>query len=78
VNESDASAARVGQRDVVFPSFGIEPVPTARFDRTRLVPGDHLEGPAVIAAPESTIVVPPRTRATVDSYATVVLTIESF
>jgi N-methylhydantoinase A len=74
VNEGDASAARVGQRNVIFPSFGIEPIPTALFDRTRLVPGDHLEGPAVIAATESTIVVPPRARATIDSYATVVLT----
>ena len=68
------SAARVGERDVVFPSSGTAPVATALYDRTRLVPGDRFEGPAVIAAPESTIVVPPRTRAEVDAYGTVLLT----
>ena len=74
----DASAARVGERDVVFPAgaqtqSGTAPVVATLYDRTRLVPGDHFEGPAVIAAPESTIVVPPRTRAEVDAYGTVLL-----
>jgi N-methylhydantoinase A len=76
----DASAARVGARDVVFPAgaqaqSGTAPVVATLYDRTRLVPGDHFAGPAVIAAPESTIVVPPRTHAKVDAYGTVILTL---
>ena len=50
-------------------------MPTALYDRTRLAPGDRFGGPAVIAAPESTIVVPPHTRAEVDAYGTVLLTL---
>jgi N-methylhydantoinase A len=73
--DGDASTARVGERDVVFPSSGTAPVATALYDRTKLLPGDRLEGPAVIAAPESTIVVPPGTRAEVDPYGTIVLTL---
>ncbi len=64
-----------GEREVVFPSSGTAPVVAALYDRTRLVPGDRFEGPAVIAAPESTIVVPPRTRVEVDAYGTVLLTL---
>ena len=75
LTNGNASAARVGDRDVVFPSSGTAPIVTALYDRTKLTPGDHFEGPAVIAAPESTIVVPPRTRAEIDAYGTVVLTL---
>ena len=52
---------------------GPRPIVTALYDRTRLVPGDRFAGPAVIAAPESTIVVPPHTHAEVDAYGTVLL-----
>jgi N-methylhydantoinase A len=71
------SAARVGEREVLFAGAGTDTgtVVTTLYDRTRLVPGDQFEGPAVIAAPESTIVVPPHTRAEVDAYGTVLLSL---
>jgi N-methylhydantoinase A len=75
VGRGDPSAARAGEREVVFPSSGPRPVTASVFDRTRLVPGDHFEGPAVIAAPESTIVVPPATTARIDGYGTVMLSL---
>ncbi len=61
---------------VVFPSAGPEPVSTSLFDRSRLVPGDQLTGPAVIAAPESTIVVPPDTHLEIDTFGTILLTLK--
>ena len=75
LTDAGPSAARVGERDVVFPASGTAAVLTALYDRTRLAPGDRFGGPAVIAAPESTIVVPPHTRAEVDAYGTVLLTL---
>ncbi len=74
LTDAGPSAARVGEREVVFPASGTAALLTALYDRTRLAPGDHFAGPAVIAAPESTIVVPPQTRAEVDAYGTVLLT----
>jgi N-methylhydantoinase A/oxoprolinase/acetone carboxylase beta subunit len=67
----------VGEREVLFAGAGTDTgtVVTTLYDRTRLVPGDQFEGPAVIAAPESTIVVPPHTRAEVDAYGTVLLSL---
>jgi N-methylhydantoinase A len=76
VDSTDASSARVGERDVVFPSAGAEPVRTALYDRALLHSGHRFTGPAVVAATESTIVVPPYTRADVDPYGSVVLTLE--
>jgi N-methylhydantoinase A len=76
VDTADASSAMVGQRDAVFPSAGAEPVRTALYDRALLHAGHRFTGPAVVAATESTIVVPPRTRADVDTYGNVVLTLE--
>jgi N-methylhydantoinase A len=75
LTDGNASAARIGERAVVFPSSGTAAIVTALYDRTKLAPGDFFEGPAVIAAPESTIVVPPHTRAEVDAYGTVLLTL---
>jgi N-methylhydantoinase A len=60
----------------VFPSAGSEPVVTTLYDRDLLRTGHQFEGPAVVAASESTIVVPPHTRAAVDAYGSVVLTLE--
>jgi N-methylhydantoinase A len=72
----NAAAARTGERMVVFPSAGPDPVSTALYDRARLVPGDRLDGPAVIAAHETTVVVPPSTHAEVDAYGTILLTLK--
>ena len=76
IEVGDASGARTGERMVVFPSAGPEPISTSLFDRALLVPGDRLDGPAVIAAHESTIVVPPRAHAEIDAYGTILLTLK--
>ena len=76
VEVGNASAARTGERMVVFPSAGPDPITTSLYDRARLVPGDQLAGPAVIAAPESTIVVPPDTHVEIDTYGTILLTLK--
>jgi N-methylhydantoinase A len=76
VEVGNASAARTGERMAVFPSAGPDPITTALFDRARLVPGDQLAGPAVIAAAESTIVVPPDTHLEIDTYGTILLTLK--
>jgi N-methylhydantoinase A len=69
------SPALVGERRVVFPAAGADAQATAVFDRARLAPGDQLDGPAVITSTESTIVVPPLARATVDPYGTVLIAV---
>jgi N-methylhydantoinase A len=66
----DASA--VDQREVWFPG-GAAATESAVYDRTRLLPGDRFTGPAVVVAPESTVVVPPGARAVVDEYATLLI-----
>ena len=76
VEVGNAAAARTGERMVVFPSAGPEPVSTSLFDRSRLVPGDQLAGPRAIAAPESTIVVPPDTHLEIDTFGTILLTLK--
>ncbi len=55
--------ARVGERDVVF---GGEHVRAAVVERTRLVPGDRVEGPAIVVQTDTTLVVPPGYAATAD------------
>ena len=76
VEVGNASAARTGERMVVFPSAGPDPITTSLYDRALLVPGDQLTGPAVIAAQESTIVVPPDTHVEIDTYGTILLTLK--
>jgi N-methylhydantoinase A len=76
VEVGNAAAARTGDRMVVFPSAGPDPITTSLYDRALLVPGDQLTGPAVIAAQESTIVVPPDTHVEIDTYGTMLLTLK--
>jgi N-methylhydantoinase A len=54
-----------GQRKVYFPETGFSPCDV--YDRYVLVEGDIIEGPAIIEERESTTVMPPGTRASVDS-----------
>jgi N-methylhydantoinase A/oxoprolinase/acetone carboxylase beta subunit len=62
------------ERDVVFSVDGAaEPVPSQVLDRAGLRAGDELAGPAVIEQPDSTILVPPATRARVDEIGNVIL-----
>ena len=74
VSVVDETRACTGERAVVFPGEGGGALVSALFDRSRLTPGTQVDGPAVIAASDCTISVPPRTRARVDAFGTIVLT----
>jgi N-methylhydantoinase A len=60
----DASHARKGERPVHVPGAGFEPV--AVYDAERLRPGNELEGPAVVEAEDTTILVHPGQRLWLD------------
>jgi N-methylhydantoinase A len=64
VQRTDPSAARVRQRDVWFPETGFAACPVHW--RDGLTPGTKLEGPAIVEAMDSTVVLPPGWTATVD------------
>lgn len=79
VNRADAqvdSAADGDARVDTLPVFfgGVE-CETAFIDRTRLVPGDTVAGPAVIFEPTSTTVVPPECTCTVDDNEFILMTV---
>jgi N-methylhydantoinase A len=62
---SDAADALKGKREVYFgPEIGF--VEAAVYDRYALVPGDTFDGPCIFEERESTTVVPPDARATID------------
>jgi N-methylhydantoinase A len=48
-------------------------VPTAVYDRYRLRPGDRVEGPAIIEERESTLVVGPGSRVTMDAHGSLIV-----
>jgi N-methylhydantoinase A len=64
VQRTDASAARIRQRDVWFPETGFLACPVHW--RDGLTPGTKLNGPAIVEAMDSTAVLPPGWAATVD------------
>lgn len=67
LGESGEHSALKGKRHVYFPeSHGFEDCPV--YDRYLLTPGSSLEGPAVIEERESTLVVGPASRVTIDEY----------
>jgi N-methylhydantoinase A/oxoprolinase/acetone carboxylase beta subunit len=45
------------------------------FDRYALAPGAEVAGPAIVEERESTTVLPPGTTATVDDYASLIVTL---
>ena len=63
---SDPTVAEIGSRQVFFDDDGR--LTAQVYDRSRLVAGMELEGPAVVEERDSVIVVPPRTVGTVDAY----------
>tara|TARA_Y100000588_G_scaffold92806_1_gene100338 strand:- start:7226 stop:9277 length:2052 start_codon:yes stop_codon:yes gene_type:complete len=69
-NATDPSKAVVDQRPVVFSG---DAVSTGIYDRTRLAPGDLINGPAVIEQLDSTTVVWPHQTARVDEYSNLIL-----
>ena len=64
--DSDATKALKGNRPAYFHDTA-KPVETPVFDRYRLGPGAALPGPAIVEERESTALVPPGARATVDA-----------
>jgi N-methylhydantoinase A len=61
---AEAGHARKGERPAWFGTSGF--VPTPVYDRYRLAPGVPLHGPAIVEERESTTIVPPGVRATVE------------
>ena len=74
--ETDAAYAVKGRRDVYFEEFG-QFVPALVYDFDRIKPGNHIEGPAIIETPVTTIVVNPRDRATMDELRNVVVLVQT-
>lgn len=68
LRESDASHAEVDTSEVYFDGDYYD---TSIYDRTKLDPGNELDGPAILVADDSTIVVQSNHTATVDRYANV-------
>lgn len=64
--------ALVGEREVVFEGKGIE---TLIFDRGKLLPGNRIEGPAIVVEYSSTTVIPPFARGFVDELGNLILEI---
>ncbi|AGB14756.1 N-methylhydantoinase A/acetone carboxylase, beta subunit [Halovivax ruber XH-70] len=67
---ADADEAIRGTRSVVFDGTNRE---TPVYDRPALSVGSDVTGPAIVEGPESTVVVRPGWRATVDEYGTIVM-----
>ncbi|HXG35399.1 MAG TPA: hydantoinase/oxoprolinase family protein, partial [Dehalococcoidia bacterium] len=65
----DPSAALVGQRHVWFE----HETDTAIYERSLLKAGNRLDGPAIVVQMDSTTVIPPGWRASVDCYGNLVL-----
>jgi N-methylhydantoinase A len=56
-----------GERGVVWYERGLECVPTPVFDGTTCRPGASMAGPAIVEFPETTLVLWPGDRATVNA-----------
>jgi len=64
-----------GARPVYFEEAGGF-TPTTVYDRDALAPGASFRGPAVVEQMDSTVVVPPGVRATVDDYRNIILVVK--
>ena len=69
---SDRAHDPAATRPAYFAEVG-DFVTTPVFDWVALTPGDHIDGPAVIQAPDTTVVVPPERNAVIDHGRNVVL-----
>jgi N-methylhydantoinase A len=74
LGRSIGGEARKGTREVWFPQTGM--APCAVYDRYRLAPGVMLRGPAVVEERESTTVVGPDARFTLDVQGNLVIEID--
>ncbi|MBU1247459.1 MAG: hydantoinase/oxoprolinase family protein [Proteobacteria bacterium] len=65
-------AAQIASQPAIFD--GVEHA-TAVYDRARLLPGNHIPGPAILTEYSSTIVLPPYAEAEVDRFGNLLLTV---
>jgi N-methylhydantoinase A len=72
VSSTDRAPIPVTERPAYFTEHR-DFVSTPVFDWTTLTPGDHLSGPAIVQAPDTTVVVPPERSAVVDAGRNLVL-----
>ena len=72
----DPSAAKERSRPVYWPEAG-KRLPTRVYDGLRLLPGNALDGPAVIELPGTTIALPLGDRAVIDRFGNTVITLDS-
>jgi N-methylhydantoinase A len=63
-------AARIGERPLVWRG---QDTAAMWYDRERLLPGNRFDGPALVAEPSATILVPPGAEAEVDSFGNLVI-----
>ncbi len=71
---TDMDGARKPSRPVWFKDRGF--VDTAIYERGRLPRGATFDGPAIVEQPDTTTVMPPGTRCTVDDYGNLVIKVE--
>ena len=69
-SESDASAALIEEAEVVFRE-GV--LTTGLYQRERLIPGNRIDGPALLLQLDTTIVVPPGWGGVVDPFGNLIL-----
>ncbi len=73
--DADLTAKAKGQRCVLFAGASAA-VPCALYERSRLAVGATLTGPAIVEDHESTSVVPPGARATIDELGMLAITLK--
>jgi N-methylhydantoinase A len=72
LRDASASKALKARREVFFRAFN-EYRPTDIYDYAKLEAGNIISGPAIIEATQTTIVIPPERKATVDEYLNVII-----
>ncbi len=73
-SKTPLKAARKPSRMVWFKDAGF--VETDIYERGKLSPGARFKGPAIIEQPDTTTVMPPRTRCVVDAYGNLVIKVD--
>lgn len=74
---SDGAERAVKGRRQVFFNDPARPLETPIYDRDRLLAGDAIEGPAIVEQMDTTIVLPPATRAMVADTGSLVITVDA-
>jgi N-methylhydantoinase A len=72
IKGTDPGKALKGQRDAYFKKFKAF-TPTNIYDFAKLEPGNVVMGPAIIEATQTTIVIPPDRKASLDAYLNVII-----